>query len=356
VAAAVRAQAAGVADAAAAAVAVVAAAGARARRATMRLHTMLATLACALALAVPSHAQAPKSAKALPAQATYASPEAAAKALYDAVKADDLKAIYTALGPGSQPVIFSGDRVADNALRDDLVSAWDRSMKIEKQGDAKAILLIGANETPFPFPLVKDGAAWRFDAKAGAEEVVNRRIGQNEIAAMKVCLAFMDAQREYAEADRNGDGLIQYAQKLVSSPGKKDGLYWPTKAGEPESPLGPLAVQARAEGYGAKAGKAAKGQARPAPGAYHGYRAKLLTAQGKDAKGGAYSYLANGKLIGGAGVVLYPARYGVSGVMTFICNLEGVVYEKDLGPATQQTATAMTTYNPDASWKKADVQ
>ena len=327
----------------------------------MTIQSTFATLAFALALVASPQAQAQADTakakpKSLPAQATYATPEAAAKALYDAVKADDLKAIYTVLGPGSQPVIFSGDRVADNAVRDDLVASWDRSMKIDRQGDAKATLLIGPNDTPFPFPLVKGGNAWHFDAKAGAEEVVNRRIGENEISAMKVCLAFMDAQREYAEADRMGDGVIQYAQKLVSSPGKKDGLFWPTKAGEPESPLGPLAVQARSEGYGAKAGKAAKGQPKQGAGAYHGYRAKLLTGQGKDAKGGAYSYLANGKLIGGAGVVLYPARYGVSGVMTFMCNLEGVVYEKDLGPATQQIATAMTTYNPDASWKKADVQ
>ncbi len=323
----------------------------------MTIQTTLATVACALALAASplAHSQATK-AKALPAQASYPTPEAAAKALYDAVKADDLKAIYTTLGPGSQPVIFSGDKVADNAVRDDLVTAWDRAMKIDKQGDAKATLLIGPNETPFPFPLVKDGSAWRFDAKAGAEEVINRRIGENEIAAMKVCLAFIDAQREYAEVDRDGNGIIEYAQKLVSSPGKKDGLYWPTKAGEPESPLGPLAVQARAEGYGPKGGKAAKGQPKPGAAAYHGYRGKLLTSQGKDAKGGAYSYLANGKLIGGSGVVMYPARYGVSGVMTFICNMDGVVYEKDLGPATEQIATAMTTYNPDASWKKSDVQ
>jgi len=323
----------------------------------MRLQTMLVTFACALALTAPTHAQAPqKAAPKPPAQATYASPEAAAKALYDAVKSDDVKAIYKVLGPGSAPVIYSGDKVADNAVRDDLITAWDRAMKVDKEGDAKATLLIGPNETPFPFPLVRDGSAWRFDAKAGAEEVINRRIGENELAAMKVCLAFIDAQREYAEVDRNGDGVIQYAQKLISSPGKKDGLYWPTKAGEPDSPLGPLAVQARAEGYGAKTGKAAKGQSRLSAGSYHGYRSKLLTAQGKDAKGGAYSYLANGKLIGGAAVVLYPARYGVSGVMTFTCNLDGVVYEKDLGPATEQIATAMTTYNPDASWKKSDVQ
>jgi hypothetical protein len=180
------------------------------------------------------------------------------------VKSDDVKAIYTVLGPGSQPVIFSGDRVADNATRDDLVAAWDRSLKIEKQGDATATLLVGPNDTPFPFPLVKDGNAWRFDAKAGAEEVINRRIGENELAAMKVCLAFVDAQREYAEVDRDGNGLIEYAQKLISSPGKKDGLYWPTQAGEPLSPLGPFAAQAQAEGYGAKGGKSAKGQPRRA--------------------------------------------------------------------------------------------
>jgi len=321
-----------------------------------------AALAVALALGAPlvqAQAQTPAATKPKaqpPAQTTYATPEAAAKALYDAVKSDDVKAIYTVLGPGSQPVIFSGDRVADNAVRDDMISAWDRSLKIEKQGDAKATLLVGANDTPFPFPLVRDGSVWRFDAKAGAEEVVNRRVGQNELAAMKVCLAVVDAQREYAEVDRDGNGLIEYAPKLISSPGKKDGLYWPTNAGEPLSPLGLFAAQAQAQGYGAKGGKSAKGQPRPGSGAYHGYRAKLLTAQGKDAKGGAYSYLANGKLIGGFGVVLFPARYGVSGVMTFTCNLDGVVYEKDLGPATEQIATSMTTYNPDASWTKSDVK
>jgi len=150
----------------------------------MRLQTMLVTFACALALTAPTHAQAPqKAAPKPPAQATYASPEAAAKALYDAVKSDDVKAIYKVLGPGSAPVIYSGDKVADNAVRDDLITAWDRAMKVDKEGDAKATLLIGPNETPFPFPLVRDGSAWRFDAKAGAEEVINRRIGDNELAA-----------------------------------------------------------------------------------------------------------------------------------------------------------------------------
>jgi hypothetical protein len=317
------------------------------------LGVMLAVTAPAADAQAPAaKAQAPaaKAKQAPPPQATYPSPEAAAKALYDGVKADDLRAIYAALGPGSGPVIFSGDRVADNALRDDLVASWDRAMKIDRQGDAQAFLLIGPNETPFPFPLVREGNAWRFDAKAGAEEVINRRIGANELAAMQVCLAFVDAQRDYVAVDHNRDGFLEYAQKLVSSPGKRDGLYWPTKAGEPPSPLGPFAVQARSEGYGAK-GSTPAGQR-----AYHGYRAKLLTSQGKDAPGGAYRYIVNGKMIGGFGVVLYPARYGVSGVMTFMCSHSGIVYEKDLGPDTQAVAHAMTTFNPDASWKKSDVR
>lgn len=318
-------------------------------------------VACALVLALPlqrAHAQQPaaKAAPAqkkaqLPSQTSFATAEVAAKALYDAVKADDLKAIYAVLGPGSGPVIYSGDKVADNATREDLVTAWDKSLKIEREGDVKATLLIGPNDTPFPFPLVKDAKGWRFDAKAGAEEVINRRIGANELAAMKMCLAVADAQREYAEVDRDGNGLIEYATKFISSPGKRDGLYWPTKAGEPESPLGLLAAQARAEGYGANAAPASK--SRPGANAYHGYRFKLLTSQGKDANGGAYSYLVNRKLIGGFGLAVYPARYGISGVMTFICNHDGVVYEKDLGPKTAANARAMKQFNPDSTWKKA---
>jgi hypothetical protein len=338
--------------------------GQRARAASRATRVAIA-LACAFALGLPfsgAHAQQPAAGKApaaqkkapLPAQVSYATPEAAAQALYDAVKADNLRAIYATLGPGSGPVIFSGDQVADNAMRDDLISAWDKALKIEREGDAKATLIIGPNETPFPFPLTKDAKGWRFDARAGAEEVVNRRIGANELAAIKVCLAVVDAQREYAEVDRDGNGIIEYASKLVSSAGKRDGLYWPTKADEPPSPLGPLAAQARSEGYVPKGGKAAKGQPRPGGGAYHGYRLRMLTSQGKDARGGAYSYLVNGKMIGGFGIALYPARYGISGVMTFICNHDGVVYEKDLGPATPEIAPAMTTFNPDSSWKKSD--
>lgn len=325
-----------------------------------RTSRLLVAAACALALgatsplAVAQAAAKPAAAKSLPAQKTFSTPEAAAKALYDAVKADDLKAIYAVLGPGSGPVIFSGDRVADDAMRNDLVTAWDKAMTIDRSGgDTKATLLVGPNGTPFPFPLVQEGGAWRFDAKAGAEEVVNRRIGENEISAIRVCLAYVDAQREYVLRDRDNNGVMEYAQRLASSPGKKDGLFWPTAAGEEPSPLGPLVAQARAQGYG-KGGKASKTQARGGGNAFHGYHYKILTSQGKDARGGAYNYIVNGKMIGGFAMVAYPARYGVSGVMTFTCNHDGIVYEKDLGSRTPEIASAMASFNPDKSWRKTE--
>jgi hypothetical protein len=278
-------------------------------------------------------------------QATYASPEDAAKALYDAVKAHDVKAIYKVFGPGSDKVIYTGDAVADQQMRERFLAAYDKVIKIDREGDAKAILLVGEQEYPIPFPLVKGSKGWTFDAKAGAEEIINRRIGENELFAIKSCLAYGDAQQEYAEADRDGDGLIEYAQKFRSSEGKRDGLFWPTTEGEPLSPLGPLAAQVKSEGYSAK-------DANPVP--LHGYYFRVLTGQGKDAPGGAYDYLVKGNLIGGYALVAYPARWGASGVMTFICNHDGVVYQKNLGEKTAEVASKMAAFNPDASWQKAE--
>jgi Protein of unknown function (DUF2950) len=263
--------------------------------------------------------------------------------------------MYAVLGPGSGPAIFSGDAVADDSMRNDLVSAWDKGMTIDRTVDGKGTLLIGPNQTPFPFPLVKGSTGWRFDSTAGAEESINRRIGGNELAAIKVCLAYVDAQREYVQRDRDNNGVMEYAQRLASSPGKQDGLFWPTKAGEGPSPLGPLVAEARAQGYG-KGGKAAKTQGRTAGGTFYGYRYKILTSQGKDARGGAYNYIVNGKMIGGFGLVAYPARYGVSGVMTFTCNHDGVVFEKDLGPRTSEIASVMASFNPDRTWKRSEQQ
>lgn len=278
-------------------------------------------------------------------QQHYATPEDATEALVAAVRADDLRRIRAVLGPGSDDLISSGDPVADRRARERFVGAFDRHSRIELEGDVKATLTVGENDWPLPFPLLKRADGWRFDAKSGAEEILNRRIGRNELAAIQVCLAYVDAQREYALTQGNRDGLHEYARKLVSMPGKKDGLYWPTKQGQPLSPLGPLVAKAKEEGYGESENTAHE--------PYHGYRYKILTGQGRDATGGAYDYVAHGKMIGGFALVAYPARWGVSGVMTFVVNHEGVVYEKNLGEATAAIARGMTRYDPDSHWSKA---
>jgi hypothetical protein len=289
---------------------------------------------------IPSRAPAVTRAKP-EAQRIFATPAQAAAELANAIRSNDLTHIHSVLGPGSGKVIHSGDPVQDASGRKRFLEAYETSVKIEPAGDARATLLIGPEEFPFPFPLVKAAAGWRFDSKAGAEEVLNRRIGRNERSAIQVCLAYVDAQREYATKDRDRDGLLEYAQKFVSTPGEHDGLYWETREGEATSPLGPLSASAKEQGY-----------ANLEP--YYGYYYKILKAQGADNPGGAYSYIVRGKMIGGFALVAYPARWGASGVMTFICNHRGVVYEKNLGKVTVAIAERMTRYNPDAGWKKVD--
>lgn len=280
-------------------------------------------------------------------QLTYPSPEEAAKSLHQVIETHDVKSIYRVLGPGSEKLIYTGDAVADQQMREYFLAAYDKSLKIERDGESKATLLTGENESPFPFPLVKGAQGWRFDAKAGAEEIVNRRIGANELFAIRFCLAYSDAQREYAEADRDGDRLIEYAQTFRSSTGKHDGLYWAAGEGEAVSPLGPLAALAAREGYSSKLKSA-----QPQP--FHGYYFRILTGQGKNARGGAYDYLVKGNMIGGYALVAYPASWGASGVMTFICNHDEVVYQKNLGADTSSVASKMARFNPDASWQKAE--
>jgi len=281
-------------------------------------------------------------------QKSFASPEEAVTALVEAIKAGDKKAMMAILGPEARPLISSGDRVTDKQGRQHFVDAYEQAHKLEPVGNAKVILSIGKDDWPLPIPLVKVGDAWRFDTPAGKEEILNRRIGRNELNTIQVCLAIVDAQREYARMGHGGGSGPEYAQKFVSDPGRRNGLYWKAlEADEPPSPLGPLVAQARAEGYG---GKRTKGK--PVP--YYGYLFRMVTAQGQDALGGAYDYVVNGRMIGGFAVVAYPARYGVSGVMTFIVNQDGVVYQKDLGPDTAKLALGMKTYNPDNTWKKAE--
>jgi hypothetical protein len=280
-------------------------------------------------------------------QKIYATPEEAVKELVASMKSGDVKAMMAILGQGSKDIVQSGDAVADKAGRERFVKSYEQANLLEKSGDSKVVLSTGKDNWPFPIPIVKDAAGWRFDAKQGGEEILNRRIGRNELSAIQAVQAYVDAQREYYLSNPQRDKLLHYAQRIVSTPGKRDGLYFPTKAGERPSPLGPGFDRAKAQGY-EKAKDAAAGK--PVP--YHGYFYRILNRQGPDAPGGAYDYVAQGKMIGGFALVAWPASYGNSGVMTFIANHEGVVYEKDLGPDTPAAVKKITRFNPDKSWKR----
>ena len=277
------------------------------------------------------------------AQQTYKTPQAAVDALVAAAKADDEQAALAVFGKAGEDIISSGDKVSDDAIRKRFVESYDAKHQIAMDGDAKATLVIGQNDYPFPVPLVRKAGLWSFDTEAGRREVLVRRIGRNELNAIQTSLAYVDAQDEYAAKDR-GAGVGVYAQRLVSEPDKKNGLYWPTAAGEEESPLGELFAAASKQGYRAGEGRTP----------YHGYYYKILTKQGPSAPGGAHDYVVNGKMIGGFALVAYPAEYRNSGVMTFLVNYDGTVYQKDLGRDTTALAEEMTTYNPDKTWTKAD--
>ncbi|MBP6775616.1 MAG: DUF2950 domain-containing protein [Piscinibacter sp.] len=296
-----------------------------------------AYLPAAAQTAAASTASTPKPASR--SQPTFESPQAGFEAIVAALRAADAKQLARILGPGHQRIVDSGDTAADRADWARFVASYDAKHSVRLDGDAKAVLLIGADDWPMAIPLVKRDAGWAFDAPAGEEELLARRIGRNELDTIQVCLAFVDMQREYAELDRDGDGLLEYTAKIVSSAGKRDGLYWPTKAGEAESPAGPRLAAADPK---------AKGRTSGSP--YHGYYYRVLTAQGKHAPGGARNYLANGQLIGGVALVAYPATYLNSGVKTFMCNLDGVVYEKDLGTGTASAVAKMKAYDPDPTW------
>jgi hypothetical protein len=266
------------------------------------------------------------------AQQAYPTPEAAADALVDAIARHDGAALKTVAGPDYRRYIPAASVDPEDVTN--FLEAWARAHKIVPAGSDKAFLGAGTKGWTMPIPIVRTAAGWRFDTRGAPEEMRIRRIGRNELAAIQVALAYTDAQKEYHGRDWNGDGVLQYASRALSSPGKRDGLYWASLPGEPDSPLGAEFADAR------------RGQP------YHGYQYGILTAQGKDAAGGSRSYVKNGRMTGGYALIAWPAAYNDTGVMTFIVNQDGVVYQKNLGPGTDAAARAIDAYNPDASWEK----
>ncbi|WP_454624883.1 DUF2950 domain-containing protein [Bradyrhizobium cenepequi] len=277
------------------------------------------------------------------AQQAYPSPEDAAAALAAAVKTGSKRAMLKVLGNDAKNIIESGDDVADAETRERFLSAYEAKHSIKAEGNKKATLVLGADDFPFPVPLVNNRDGWEFDSAAGRLEILYRRIGRNELEAIQTSLAFVDAENEYADKDRTGDGAGIYAQRIASSPGKKDGLFW--RDDHDPSPLGELAARAAAEGYRA-------GTESGAP--YHGYYYRILKGQGPSAPGGALNYVVKGKMLGGFALIAYPAEYGNSGVMTFMVNHVGTVYQKDLGERTAVIAKRIYLFDPDQTWKKVD--
>jgi hypothetical protein len=288
-------------------------------------------------------------------QTLFPTTDDAVKALVSAAEAKDQAALTAVLGPDREKLL-SGDPVEDAAALSRFAASLRKSVKLERVNDSKFTLVIGEDQFPFPIPLVKEGDQWRFDTAAGLDEVLSRRIGQNELSAIMTCRAYVVAQWEYftTAPDTSEDGLAVYAQKFISTPGQRDGLYWDVPEGEKPSPMGTLITEARAEGYPAgrpHTGAGAEPGATPRPRTpFHGYFFRILKAQGEHAPGGKFSYVINGHMIAGYALVAFPAKWGSGGVMTFIVNNQGRVYQKNLGPESAEIAGAITEYDPDPSW------
>ena len=305
---------------------------------------LLALLALSVFLASCTKSEKPASEKPAvteAAQKTFASPDDAGKALAEAAKADDRNALLAIFGPESKDLIFSGDETQDKASFENFATAFQTMNRWRKQTDGSEVLYVGADNGPFPIPVKKNSAGqWHFDTAAGKEEILSRRIGDNELATIDVIAAMVEAQAEYFS--QGHDGVKQYAQRFISDEGKENGLYWKSPEGQPKSPLGPLAAFAAiTEGFTPEANKQQS---------FHGYFYRILPEQGKDAKGGAKNYIVNGHMTAGFALVAYPEKYGDTGVMTFITDRDGVVYEKDVGKNTIEVAKAMTEFNPDSGW------
>jgi hypothetical protein len=333
-------------DVAAAAVAdvVVADAGAGgARRRSMRMSktwacSILAMMLClAVVRAQPARPPEP--------QRDFASAEEAVTAFVTALRDNKVSDLHAILGPEGDRVIDSGDRYADQELHQRFIALYDEKHTIDQKSPGIAELDVGANDWPMPIPLVENNGRWTFDTKAGAQTVVDRRIGRNELSAIRTLLACVDAQHAYFDLKKQTSGGGEYATRLLSTPGHRDGLYWPAADGEAESPLGPLIDAAQDAGY---PGELIGGK--PIP--YEGYNFRVLKAQGSNGDGGARNYLQSGRMTGGFALIAWPAAFGSSGIMTFIVGPDGDVYQKDLGPDTARIAAAMTTFDPDLSWSR----
>ena len=309
-----------------------------------RWSVAIALATAVLYLASCNKQEKPAETQAQAAPKTFASPDDAAKALVEAAKTDNRDAMLAIFGHGSKDYIYSTDATEDKASFGGFVSDYDAMHRWRKMDNGKEMLITGADNKTFPIPLSKNAAGqWYFDTDAGKQEILARRIGKNELAAIDICGAIAEAQRQYFS--QRHDGTSQYAQKFISDEGKQNGLYWPSAEGQPKSPLGPEAAYATAEGY-----KLRPNDHRP----FGGYYFVMLDKQGPEAKGGAKNYIVNGKMTGGFAVLAYPAQYGDSGIMTFIINQNGLAFEKDLGKTTNDLAAAMTEFNPDKTWKTVE--
>jgi hypothetical protein len=278
------------------------------------------------------------------AQRTFATPEEAVNALREVTKAGKLDGLLAIFGPDSQEIVASSDAATAQQNREIFTAATAEKWRLDSRDANHKVLVIGNEDWPFPVPLVKDAKGWRFDTAAGKEEVIARRIGRNELAAIGICETYVKAQRRYAQQGHDGKPAGLFARTFTSDAGKQNGLYWPSARREPISPLGDLVAEAAQEGRTLGTGN------KPTP--FHGYYFKILTGQGPAAAGGAKSYLVDNEMSGGFALVAWPAQYDSSGVMTFVVNQDGVVFQKDLGPKTAETASAMTLYDPGASWHR----
>ncbi len=277
-------------------------------------------------------------------EATFVSPERAAEALATAWRGGQASQLLAIFGPEGQDLVRSGDAIAETRARERLAAAYDQRHRIERAGAGEAVLVVGKEDWPYPIPIVRRGATWRFDVTAGARQILDRRIGHNELNAIEASRAFVVAERDYA-AGHSVAGTPEYARKVLSTGGQQDGLYWPAKANEAQSPLGPLVAAAEAQGY-----RAASGEGRTP---FHGYFFRILTGQGEHASGGAKSYLADGHMTQGFALIAFPAAWGASGVMTFIVNQNGIVFERNLGRDTAKLARQTALYDPDRTWRIA---